>query len=120
MRDFYLDAKHWGSVSLVRVEGLDIDNAWMVSGVEVAPRHRRKGHASQLLRQTCDDADREGATLVLVVTPDGSRGPGEDVLARWYASFGFEPWASETDDPYTMIRKSKEWVEDEVQGRVAN
>ena len=53
-----------------------------VSEVFVPEWHRRKGIASRLLRQVCDDADAHGKVLMLMPG-------GDDWLTAWYSKFGF-------------------------------
>ena len=66
-----------------------------VSEVFVPEWHRRKGIASRLLRQVCDDADAHGKVLMLM--PDG-----DDWLPAWYARFGF---VAIQNNPVLMARQ---------------
>ena len=62
-----------------------------ISRVETAPADRRKGHASELLRQVCAEADKRGMLLLLQCRPYGDGGMDADRLECWYAAFGFVP-----------------------------
>ena len=68
-----------------------------VSNVHVDEWHRRKGIASRLLRQVCDDADAHGKVLMLM--PDG-----DDWLPEWYSKFGF---VRIQNNPVLMARQPK-------------
>ena len=66
-----------------------------VSEVFVPEWHRRKGVASRLMRQVCDDADAHAKVLMLM--PDG-----DDWLPAWYAQFGF---VAIQNNPVLMARQ---------------
>jgi len=81
----------------------DEENAWLLTGVEVAYDERGKGVARELMRRVLTDADAEGVTLYLSVEPDGSLGSLEaSELMDWYERLGFVRM-SESD--YGMVRQ---------------
>jgi hypothetical protein len=51
--------------------------------------HRNKGEASQLLREVCEEADRQGIVLMLMPEPFDEPDLGATQLEHWYARFGF-------------------------------
>lgn len=53
---------------------------------------RRKGHASALLREVCDQADQNNMLLLIAPEPFGIDGPTAEQLGDWYTrQFGFTP-----------------------------
>lgn len=54
-----------------------------ISQVTTAEGHRRKGNATRLLKDVCNEADESGTVLMLM--PDG-----EDWLTDWYEKHGFQ------------------------------
>ena len=68
-----------------------------VSDVFVPAWHRRKGIASMLLRQVCDDADAHAKVLMLMPG-------GDDWLTAWYSKFGF---VQIQNNPVLMARQPK-------------
>ena len=67
-------------------------------------RDRRKGHATELLRQLCERADAQGLELKLTAGSDG--GPDDldtEALIRFYGCFGFS--AIRADNPYWLGRQ---------------
>ena len=58
-----------------------------ISRINTPRDYRGKGVASRLLKQACADADAEGITLELAVSP--SDGLGDDALHAWYSRHGF-------------------------------
>lgn len=67
-----------------------------VLSVFTPPQRRGEGHASDLMKKVCTDADRFGVTLILFVDPFEPAGPAENaeakhgMLVNWYSSyFGF-------------------------------
>ncbi len=58
-----------------------------ISHINTPRDYRGKGVASRLLKQACADADAEGITLELAVSP--SDGLGDDALHAWYSRHGF-------------------------------
>lgn len=63
----------------------------VVNRINVPHKHRGQGHGSTLLRQICEDADREGVSLHLCINPTGPL--DYDQLEKWYRRYGFD------DDP---------------------
>lgn len=61
---------------------------FMIARINVPTAHRGNGIASELLRQVLEDADKEGVTLHLGVSP--SNGLDYDQLVAWYKRYGFE------------------------------
>jgi ribosomal protein S18 acetylase RimI-like enzyme len=61
--------------------------SYVISRINVPKKHRGQGRATALLKQIMADADREGVTLYLEVTPSG--GLDLDQLTRWYQRHGF-------------------------------
>ena len=73
-----------------------------VSDVFVPEWHRRKGIASRLMQQVCDDADTFGNVLMLM--------PGEsEWLPAWYERFGF---VAIQNNPVLMARQPYGRIED--------
>jgi len=57
----------------------------------ITPHAKRgKGQASEAMRATCRDADREGVTLLLEVQPYGDGGLSIKQLKAWYSRLGFK------------------------------
>ncbi|MFJ3634633.1 GNAT family N-acetyltransferase [Streptomyces sp. NPDC090112] len=76
----------------------------ILTEIAVWEEHRGKGWASELLRQICQEADREGLTLLLSVEP-GPRGLSYEALAAWYRRHGFEiGQPAGANDPSILIR----------------
>lgn len=112
MRHSYHDIEHWASVDLIDIT----DHEWLggtqvalpeppirtylVTRVEVAVQYRRHGWGTLLLQQVLDDADAEGAWLVLTCDPDDSNGPDFYELWRWYERMGFEQLHLDHPDMY--------------------
>lgn len=94
-------------ISPLRLAVLDLcqqdlgSDVWDVTRVNVPPDCRRKGYASRLLREACEDADLEGVTLRLAIYGTGDM--SDEDLAHWYARYGFvrDPDGGELD----MIRE---------------
>lgn len=64
----------------------------------------RKGHATALMHQVCDEADDGRNVLMLMVAqPDGSELSNEK-LVKWYGKFGFKPTKDEMASPVVMVR----------------
>jgi predicted N-acetyltransferase YhbS len=67
-----------------------------VSGLHTAEEHQKKGYATRLLDEVCEEADE--AKKVLVIMPD------EPWQMPYYGRFGFEPIQAE---PVIMARAPK-------------
>lgn len=68
-----------------------MDKDWHVCEIYCDPEQRRRGHATELLRQITLDADREGVQLTLEVCPLDLIRPGlsQVQLSDWYSRHGF-------------------------------
>jgi ribosomal protein S18 acetylase RimI-like enzyme len=73
---------------------LDVQEGWRddpegytITRINTPRQYRGEGHASALLRQVCEDADRERATIYLEVLPTG--GLNAEKLRAWYGRHGF-------------------------------
>ncbi len=80
------------SLELVRMAGIDksvSDGLLEVKSVHTAKQSRRQGHASKLMVEVCEEADK--AKVILVLTPEQfDNGPiGTQQLKNWYAQYGF-------------------------------
>lgn len=64
-----------------------------ISKLITDPDQRGKGHATQLLKDICADADKRRMILVLTVEPYGDAPPmTKNQLAEWYGTtFDFNP-----------------------------
>ncbi|WP_078626324.1 GNAT family N-acetyltransferase [Streptomyces sp. NRRL S-241] len=95
---------HGGAASASLLFDPTNDGPAILTEIAVWEEHRGKGWASELLRQICQEADREGLTLLLSVEP-GPRGLSYEALAEWYQRCGFEVGhPTETADPAILIR----------------
>ena len=65
------------------------DGLLEVKSMHTAKPSRRQGHASKLMAEVCDEADK--ANVILVLTPEQfDNGPiGTQQLKNWYAKYGF-------------------------------
>lgn len=80
------------------------DDAICLDLVSVSSPLRRLGLASKALAGLLDLADRSGMRVELDANPTGyPSDPEAFALARWYASFGFEPVETH-DDGVRMAR----------------
>lgn len=100
MRTTYADPIHWATVTLMDMT--EEVGGWLVTGVQVQPRFRGKGYASDLLDRVCAEADAEGVRLFLEIGPDGT-GLNDDVLDAFYRRHGFEEW--EDGDDGSRVRE---------------
>lgn len=66
----------------------DGQSVWCVSHLWTRPDVRNRGYGAKILRQVCEEADKENTVLVLSVKPD----PGIDFdrLVRLYERNSFE------------------------------
>ncbi|AEW94080.1 hypothetical protein SCATT_17090 [Streptantibioticus cattleyicolor NRRL 8057 = DSM 46488] len=64
--------------------------------VVTLPRFRGRGWASELLREVCSEADREGVELVLKVETSPG-GLTEAELLAWYQRHGFTPVSADPE-----------------------
>lgn len=87
MKDSYFDIDNGATVTLISIDH-SLPDHWMVTSVEVQRAHRGKGAAGRLLATVLADADQEGATLVLDVSPDGT-GLDQQALIDFYSRRGF-------------------------------
>lgn len=68
---------------------LNYDQRWILNRIQVNRDYRGQGIGTRLLIQICEEADRNGDTLWLGVSPDG---PGYfKRLVAWYRRHGFKP-----------------------------
>ncbi len=70
--------------------------------VGVSSGNPRKGHATALMYQVCQEADDACKTLILTVAPFGE-GMTDDQLQKWYERFGFE--VIQTEPAVMMARQ---------------
>ena len=63
----------------------------MINRINVPREFRGRGIASTLLKRILADADREGATVGLGISP--SDGLSYKELKAWYERYGFRPMA---------------------------
>jgi predicted GNAT family acetyltransferase len=101
MRHTYADVDHWATVHLFHCTPLS-ENKYIVSGWEINRKYRGQGYASKLFDLMLADADKEKATLMLAVEPDGT-GLDELALFAFYESRGFKRLH---ENSFTMVRKS--------------
>ena len=64
----------------------------IITRINVPVAHRGKGHATALLQQILDDADKEGITLYLEI--QASDGLNRDQLQDWYERHGFKEFVT--------------------------
>jgi len=83
-------------------------NTFKIAMIYTAVSARGEGLATDLLREVCADADREGATLTLAVVPEqtGGKAPNVAQLWNWYAKHGFVEAVMQSG-PARMIRAPK-------------
>jgi len=67
---------------------LQPDGAWYINRINVPEEFRGKGYGTRLLKQVLQDADAEGAILLLDPVPSGGLSRRE--LTDWYLRYGFE------------------------------
>lgn len=72
-----------------------------ISKLETPAEHQGKGHATELLKAICEEADTQALVLLLHVAPYGDAGLGASQLERWYEKFGFQTIQAE---PKLMAR----------------
>ena len=54
-------------------------------------RDRRKGHATRLVAEICDNADQSGLSLLLeVANSEDMFALSQPALIKWYETFGFK------------------------------
>jgi predicted GNAT family acetyltransferase len=98
VRDSYSIINRGASVSLIGK-----DKQWIITAVEVTKNHRGEGHARSLMKAVCQDADEEGVTLLLSVSPSEPE-MSKPRLRRFYSDFGFTGMIEDED---AMIRLPK-------------
>lgn len=62
-----------------------------ISHLQTLPEFRHKGHATELMKYICKDADIRKIILVLMVEPFDDEPLSQEQLAEWYGKFGFQP-----------------------------
>ena len=85
MKNFYFE--ELGTCRLAVLDIIILCDKHIISRINTPRDYRGKGVASRLLKQACADADAEGITLELAVSP--SDGLGDDALHAWYSRHGF-------------------------------
>lgn len=60
---------------------------WEINRINVPSGFRGNGYGSELLRQVCEEADYENATLRLSINPYGDLSYAD--LQDWYERYGF-------------------------------
>lgn len=68
---------------------------------DVKAGNPRKGHATGLMHQVCDEADTANFLLILEARPFAD-GMDQEQLEKWYGKFGF--WVVEQEGPRLMAR----------------
>lgn len=62
---------------------------YVITRINVSEEYRGRGYGSKLLKEICNDADNEGATLMLECVSSGEMDDMD--LAQWYIRNGFTP-----------------------------
>jgi GNAT superfamily N-acetyltransferase len=66
------------------------DRTREITKIHTPAKEQGQGHATELLSEVCDEADRAGLTLVLWPRPYGDDiALSHAMLQQWYESFGF-------------------------------
>ena len=96
MRTGFMDISSRAMINLSQdMLSNDPYNTYVVNRVSVPmsiPSNRGKGIASRLFTEVCAEADRQGITLMLIISPDGSPGSlTREQLTAWYQRLGFHP-----------------------------
>jgi GNAT superfamily N-acetyltransferase len=97
------------SLTLTPMDGLapdEIDRVRVIVKLRTDPAHRRKGHATRLLKEICYEADTTGTVLVIEPAPFEDEPHKVGQLAHFYRRFGFE--TLQTEPRILMARKAKE------------
>lgn len=77
---------------------------WWINRINVPPEHRGKRIASRMLSETCKEADEQGITLRLHVSPDASgTGLNFEELAAFYERYGFYQTFAYEDGDLTRL-----------------
>jgi len=84
MKPCYVDRESWTTVELSALT----DDLYYINRVITPRLYRGKGHASRLMQQVLDDADSDGASLVLEINPYGPM--THKALEVWYLRLGFK------------------------------
>lgn len=87
--------------------GLGPPGAWYISRINVPHHLRGQGLGTALLRQVCEDADREHIDLTLTPVPDGDSDMGFFQLEQWYARYGFVWLRPTKSGRVLMVRKCR-------------
>jgi len=78
------------------------DRTRELTKIHTAAEFQRQGYATQLVLNACEEADRDGITLVLWPRPYGDDiALSQAMLIRWYERFGFQVIQP---DPVLMAR----------------
>jgi len=72
--------------------------------IDLKSGNQRKGHATALLHQVCDEADEGSNVLMLMVSQPSDAELSNEKLVKWYGKFGFKPTKDGLDSPVVMIR----------------
>lgn len=78
------------------------DRTREITKLHTAEQFQRQGYATQLMLDVCEEADRNGMTLMLWPRPYGDDiALSQAMLIRWYQRFGFQVIQP---DPVLMAR----------------
>lgn len=90
MKEWYIERGDAGENHHARVRFVAHTSGYPIyelAKVWVWQHARRQGYGGRLLRLVCEDADREGALLRLIVSSFGDM--DDRMLIQWYARHGF-------------------------------
>lgn len=106
MEHIYADPDHWATVQLIDLT-FAMPGHWVVGGFQVHRNHQWKGHGGRLFQQVLDDADREGATLMLTAYGSDSERLGltHEQLYAFYERRGFVPHPDGSEGDYIRYPK---------------
>lgn len=85
MKNIYIDRESRSIADLILNEE---EKTALITRINVPEIHRGKGSGSKLLKEICEDADREEFILKLYVSPSGGLSGKE--LVKWYQRHGFQ------------------------------
>lgn len=86
MKTCYVIKEHRAIADLVDATGA-FNEGLLLTRINVPKKSRTQGIGTKLLQQICEDADREGVTLYLEVSP--SDGLTADQLTAWFKRHRF-------------------------------